>query len=205
MRRTTAGASGQLSLIALAALALFGGIVALQHALHANLGPDTHTVSEYANVSPGWLMKLGFAAWAAAFGFSALIAAGFARRAGFALAAVGAMLLAAFDTQAVAGSLPSDAERTLAGRLHDCGGELVIAGLAISAGSVLLSRAAPRRLRVATVLLAPVPMAAALVLWALGDPAPGLRQRLLIASAVAWHALLLAYRGSGPGHAEPVV
>lgn len=164
--------------------------------MHPALRPSSHVVSEYANASGAWVITIGFLSWALSLVVtSASCSLGRVARMGTALAAAGALLVAGFHTQAVAGARPDNVAATASGRLHDVGGELIIGGLALSALATLVGRDQPRALRVgAGALLAGASVISA-VLLTLGDPAPGLRQRALLACALAWQALLLAASG----------
>ena len=105
----------------------------------------------------------------------------------FALAAVGALMAAAFATQTVGGELPAGVERTLTGRLHDFGTLFVFAGLLLAAlaGLRVVRR---RRWRVTVALLALALLAIVPVLVALGVDAPGVGQRgfVLVGCALLW-------------------
>src|SRR5690348_10683597 len=113
--------------IVLGGLAVFLGLVALEHALRPDLPPTEHFVSEYAR---GWtwpLQTLAFLAWAAATAACAVLAARVRERRiaravvvlGLVLATTGTVMAALWRTQTVAGELPPDVVRTLGGRLHD--------------------------------------------------------------------------------------
>jgi len=184
--------------VALSGLALFLGLVALEHLLRPDLPPARHFVSEYAK---GWtapLQILAFLGWGAA----CLAGASLALRAlppgrpiargltalALLAAAAGALLAASFTTETVGGELPAGAARTLGGRLHDLGSLLLLAGLVLAAlASLRIVRSNPYRLGVLALglaLLAIVP-----VLVALGVDAPGIGQRGFILVGLLWHWL----------------
>jgi hypothetical protein len=181
--------------VARTALAAFAGLVALEHVLRPDLPPAERFISEYGR---GWTQPVhvvAFTGWAVAGGGCAALAArstgpGVARlpaAAGFALAAVGAVLAAAFATQTVGGELPADVARTFAGRAHDLGTLLILAGLLVAAlASVAL--VATRRYRLTVAGLAVALLATVPILVALGIDAPGVGQRafVLIGCAFQW-------------------
>lgn len=140
-------------------------------------------------------MTAGFAAWCLSWVLLARLV--WARRlqicaVGTAVAAAGAALITIFPTQAVEGELPRGVPYSTAGRLHDLGGELLLVGALAAAAALSIRGDVPRRVRVAAGALALVALFGAAALIAVGDPAPGVRQRLLVAAVVAWQGLLLA-------------
>jgi hypothetical protein len=181
--------------LALGGLAAFLALVAIQHLLRPDLPPAEHFVSEYARGSTRPLQVAAFLLWAASMLAGAWLAAhgGPPRRrvaravaaGALVVAGGGALLAAVFASQTVAGELPPGVARTAAGRLHDLGTLLVLAGLVVAALASL--RLVPRtgyRLTVAALgllLLAVVP-----VLVALGLDAPGIGQRAFILVGCAW-------------------
>lgn len=181
--------------VALAGLATFVGIVAVEHLLRPDLSPAERFVSEYAL---GWTQPLqvfAFLGWAASMLACARLAwdarpAGRPVSRGLCLlalgaATVGAVMAAAFTTQTVGGVLPAGVERTLAGRLHDYGTLFVFAGLfAAALASLRIVRSARYRWSVAG--LAVVFFATVPALVALGIDAPGIGQRAFIAVGCGW-------------------
>jgi Protein of unknown function (DUF998) len=175
-------------------VATFVAIVAAEHLLRTDLPPADHFVSEYGR---GWtqpLQVVAFVAWAASMAAAARLATHLDRTRPFAralvagalaVAAAGTLLTAAFATQTIAGELPPGEVRTVAGRLHDTGTLLILAGLLLAAlASLRLVRARGYRLTVVALgvlLLAVVP-----VLVALGLDAPGAGQRAFILLGCAW-------------------
>jgi hypothetical protein len=182
-----------LVLLRISGLCLAGFVLAVvgEHALEPSLSPVRSVISEYARTGAGDGMRLGFAAWAVSIASLACVTGRLGRRvvaAGLAVGAVGDALVCAFTTQAVEARVPEGVARTLTGRLHDVGGELLIGGLSVA---VMATARGPEGRRA----LLPVAVAGVLsvVLLATGDPMPGLRQRVVVAGAVAWQALLLRH------------
>jgi hypothetical protein len=195
---TRGGWRNEVRVAALAGLFLFLAIVAVEHAANFSLDPATHRISEYVNGRLGWLMVVGFAAWAISLAATAVAATRWTggRGMGIALfaAALGMTITACFATQTSAGELPPGASLTLSGRLHDIGSGLVTLALAVA---VLLSlREGSARLRRFTLVLlvSAFPLVVALV--AIGDDVAGIRQRLLVAIACVWQLFLLTEGGS---------
>jgi uncharacterized protein DUF998 len=181
--------------VALAGVAAFVVLVAAEHPLRPDLPPGQHFVSEYAG---GWtkpVQTAAFAAWTASMAAGAVLAARVpppGRRlaratavAALATATAGGALTVLFATQTVAGELPRGVERTTAGRLHDLGTLLILAGLVVGAlASLRLVRRTGYRWTVAALgvaLLAVVP-----VLVALRIDQPGIGQRAFILIGCLW-------------------
>lgn len=164
------------------------------------LDPSRHTVSEYVNVSYGWSMVSGFAAWAASLAAIAWLMwrpeSGLgvrARRAVAALlliAACGLLLTAVFPTQTIAGILPPGVQRSSAGRLHDVasGGALLALFAATATVALTARRTLIGRVTLGFLVLA---VATSVALLAVGPSVAGIRQRALIAFAILWQAALL--------------
>lgn len=179
--------------IVLAGLAVFLGLVALEHALRPDLPPAEHFVSEYAL---GWtwpLQTLAFLAWAAATAGCAVLAARLRSRRvaravvvlGLTVATIGTVMAALWRTQTVAGELPPDVVRTLGGRLHDLGTLGILAGLLVAA-LASLRLVADTRYRLTVVALGLALVAIVPVLVALRWDAPGVGQRGFILVALSW-------------------
>lgn len=176
-------------------LALFVGAVGFEHLVERGLAPEQHMISEYATTGTGGVMEVGFGAWCGSWALLALVfwlqhhrlaatASG--------TVAAGIALLAAFHTQAVAGELPAGVARTLAGRLHDLGGELVLGGVLVAAVTTMSAkRTRDGRWPRAGIALLGLALTTAGLLLAFGDPAPGLRQRVLLAAAVCYQVSVL--------------
>lgn len=187
-----------------AGLALFIGLVALQHLLRPDLPAADRFISEYARGSTQAVQVAAFLAWAAAMAGCVALAARIRSRRRIARAIVvlalgvavgGTVLAAAFTTQTVGGELPPGVERTAGGRLHDFGTLLILTGLLV--GSLASLRLlATWRYRLAVVALGVVLVAIVPVLVALGIDAPGIGQRAFILVGCAW--ILLFARASLP-------
>lgn len=100
-----------------------------------------------------------------------------------AVASAAVVVVAVFHTQTSAGQLPAGEHWIAAGRLHDAGSGVLTAALL---GSALLTA---RRRVVASLLVAAV--VADAVLLTVGPSVGGARQRVLVASAIAWQVLML--------------
>lgn len=196
--------------LALGGTAAFLLVVAVLHLLRPDVAPVERFVSEYGRGWSGPLMSVAFACWAVGIAATAVLAAraGSPGRpvarvlatGGFTVAAAGAVLAALFATQTVAGELPARVARTTAGRLHDLGTLLLLAGLLLAAlASLRLVRGLRYRLTLAglaVVLVAIVP-----VLVAFGLDAPGLGQRgfILVGCVFLWRFAVEAGAASRPG------
>jgi hypothetical protein len=179
--------------VARAGLAVFVGLVALEHLLRPGLSPVERFVSEYGR---GWTAPIqiaAFLAWAAATAACAVIAARTPRRPiaraltvlALAAATAGLLVAALFPTQTVGGELPAGVERTVGGRLHDLGTLAILAGLL--AAAVVSLRLVPRTgYRLGVLALGVVLVAIVPVLVALRLDAPGVGQRGFILVACAW-------------------
>lgn len=189
-------------------LAVFAAVTVAQHVIAPELDPGQHTISEYANARAGWLMTIAFLAWSASLAATVALVhktlpaargalaarrlAGSVLSVALAVACAGLLVTAAFKTQTSAGVLPPGVEHSFVGRLHDYGSAIAFLAFlpAVAATVVLIST--PRWFRGAAAGALVLAIAADVVLLASGDPVPGLRQRVLVAFAVAWHAALLA-------------
>ena len=192
-----------LQLIAWSALGSFIGVVLLQHLVSSELRPDEHVISEYATTDAGPLMVVGFVAWSVAFAATSVLTW---RRGSLirpdrgsrmlalclALAAAGALVTAIFETQAVASVVPPGTPRTTAGRLHDGGSGLLSVSLLLACAASVRAIGFARGFRRTALALLVLAVVADVVLLAVGDPVPGARQRVLVATACGWHIALLA-------------
>jgi hypothetical protein len=167
------------------------------------LTPAEHVVSEYANTRSGWLSTVALLSWAA----SLVATAGWIVRqraqpravnrlvAAFLVVAAGGLIVAAaFQTQAVAGSVPPDVARTLAGRLHDAGtgiSTLALFGAVAAFGFSDGAKSRLGRLSLAVVAFAIVVQVGLLLV---GQEVGGIRQRLIVIAACAWQAAMLSVR-----------
>lgn len=173
-------------------LGLFGAALVAEHAVESSVSAVHSTISEYARTDSGFLIRFGFAAWSVSLAGLAFVTWRHRLRVegvGLGVAACGVVLVCAFTTQAVQAQVPPGVGRTLGGRLHDVGGEIVMGGilLAVVAGAV---RGPWSRWSRALLCLTFVTSATLLLA---GDPAPGLRQRALVVYTITWQALALGY------------
>ncbi len=203
--------SARIARLGLLALGGFVAAVGLEHALRPDLPPARHFVSEYGRGSTRILQSAAFVAWAGSMVAAAALAVrlpdgpGRPARLGrwvttgaLGLSAAGALLCAAFMTQTVGGQLPGGVRRTTAGRLHDLGTLLVLAGLVVAALAALAALR-DRRYTVEAVVLALVLVAVVPVLVALHIDAPGWGQRAFIAVGCTWLWRFDAAVLRGPG------
>jgi hypothetical membrane protein len=185
---------------------LFAVTVLAEHIVNSQLSPWNHQISEYANGSTGWLMTIGFVGWAVSLTLTAVLlqrAQAPLSAGAVAVAAIGLALIAVFHTQAVAGRVPVSTAHTAQGHLHNLGGELLTGGLLSAALFVASASGWARRLRLiaaGTILYFAV-VTVALQLFA--NDIGGLRQRLMLLGALAWHAALLAAAPTRPPRRAP--
>ena len=173
-------------------LGLFAAALVVEHAVETSLSVVDSVISEYARTNSGLLMRLGFAAWALSLSSLAVVTWRSRLRAeavGLGVATCGVVLVCAFTTQAVRAQVPPGVARTLGGQLHDLGGEVVIAGVVLAVVAGALRGPWSRWSRI----LVSLAFATSAALLLAGDPAPGLRQRALIAYTIAWQLLALRY------------
>lgn len=195
---------------AVASLSWFVLTVVLEHLLVPQLTPATHTISEYANAggAAGALMVAGFVLWAGSLATTAVlvlrepvqgrpVVLRVVRNALFALlliAAVGAIVIAAFPTQASAGLLPPGQVQSASGRLHGLGSNLIQLCLYPAVMlSLILPR--PRWFALVAMTLLVVAVAVGPALAELGVDGSGARQRVQLAAGCGWQLALLAAWG----------
>jgi hypothetical protein len=185
---------GEVWIVALVGLFAFAAIVLIEHVVTPALNPAAHHISEYANGRLGWLMVIGFTAWAVSLAATAVVSRGVRKdgAVGFALivASLGMLVTASFATQTSAGQLPPGESLTTSGRLHDLGSGVTTLALALAVLLSLRPGESPR-LRRLTLLLLLFVMPVVFVLYLVGEDVAGFRQRLLVALACAWQLLLL--------------
>jgi hypothetical protein len=183
-------------------LAAFVVIVATQGPLPGvSFDPAHQTISEYAHTSAGVLMTVGFIVWALS--WAVLAGTGSApspgssstrllsvQRIAFGGTAVGLVLVACFTTDRGIVQPGVVIRATTGGGLHDEASALVTAGILVAAltGAALVGG----RVRTLTLLLMSIAVAADVLMLALGDPLPGIRQRILVTAGCLWQALWLA-------------
>jgi Protein of unknown function (DUF998) len=182
-------------------LAAFAVIVATQGLLPgASFDPAHQTISEYAHTS-GALMVVGFLAWALS--WAVLAGPGAApspssssprllvlQRIAFAGTAVGLVLVACFATDRGLVEPGVVLQATTEGRIHDAASALVMAGILV--GALLGAALIGGRVRALSLLLISTAIVADVLLLILGDPVPGIRQRILATAGCLWQALWLA-------------
>jgi hypothetical protein len=167
---------------------LSGFVVALLAAhLTSGLDPVDHVVSEYASGPGGWAFACGLVAWGVSLAATGLLMSRAIVRRPLFTAAAALVLAAVCPTQAVAGRVPAGDRRTITGILHDVGSGIGTTALVVAIVATLATR---RPHTAVTVGFAGAWVVYAVLLVA-GDPAPGLRQRVIIATALGWQALTL--------------
>jgi len=188
------------ALLSGASLIVYASALVAVHVQTSFAGVRRHFVSEYANGSQGQVIQVGFAAWCSSLVLAAVAAANDCtasrtqRRvlaALLATAALGVAAIAAFKTETVAGALPPGETRGPGGRAHDYAGVVLQAALLAAVVVSLPMRWSSRTERRAVAVLVAAVLAAAAVLAVIGPSVAGIRQRVLIAAAVAWQALFL--------------
>lgn len=182
-------------------LACFVVIVAVQGLLPgAVFDPAHQTVSEYVHTS-ALLMTIAFIAWASSWALLASLGSTplrgsssarllFVQRIAFASTAIGLVLVACFATDRGLVEPGVVLRTTTAGRIHDASSALVTVGILVAAltGATLVGG----RVRTLTLILISIAVASDVLMLALGDPLPGIRQRILVTAGCLWQALWLA-------------
>jgi Protein of unknown function (DUF998) len=183
-------------------LAVFAVIVATEGLLpEASFDPAHQTISEYAHTSAGTLMVVGFIAWALS--WAVLAGPGSAsslstssprlltlQRIAFASTAIGLVLVACFATDRGLVEPGAVLHSTTEGKIHDVASALVTVGILIAAliGAALVGG----RVRTLTLLLMATAVTVDVLMLGLGDPLPGIRQRILLSAGCLWQAIWLA-------------
>jgi hypothetical protein len=193
--------------MAIAGLTLFLACLVCEHLLAPSLDPRQHEISEYVHTSDGWIMSLGFVAWAISLAATAVYA--WRRQCSwmlaplFGIASLGMVLTACFATQTSAGRLPPGITLTTTGGLHDVGSGLVsislLAGAIVSASDSRLPLVFRRR----TASLTLIALLGSAVLLIAGAAVGGIRQRLLLVVGCLWQLLLIDRLGLLPGRSAP--
>lgn len=187
--------------IAAGGLVVFAVVVATQGLLpEASFDPAHQTISEYAHTSAEPLTMIGFIAWALSWavlaGLSSVPSSGSPslhlltlQRVAFALTAIGLVLVACFATDRGLVEPGVVTHATTEGRVHDAASALATVGILVAAstGAALVSG----RVRTLTLLLTSIAIASDVLLLALGDPLPGIRQRILVTAACLWQVIWL--------------
>jgi hypothetical protein len=185
---------GLIALVAGWGVLLFLLIVVFEDVVNPSLDPARHEISEYVHTPWGWLMVVGFVAWALS-----LLCTGIAARTRYgadvlcitlAVAALGMAITACFATQTSAGRLPPGVSLSTSGRLHDIGSGLATVALFFAALLSLRLRAgaAFRRVTLALLVLA---CSSDVGLLEVGGSAGGIRQRILVLIGCAWQLAML--------------
>jgi hypothetical protein len=179
-------------------LTLFLAVVGAQPLLESSYDPLRQGISEFVHTDAGGLDLLGFLAWA--FSLAILLAlivassqqlarlsAARAEAAGLGAAVAGLLLVACFATDRgveVAGEIT---RATAVGRIHDAGSALITGGILLA---VIADGFRKRDPRLACGVIAAALISSGVLFW-LGDPLPGLRQRCLVACACLWQGVVL--------------
>ncbi|MET0602627.1 MAG: DUF998 domain-containing protein [Baekduia sp.] len=183
------------NVVARGALVVFVTLLIAEHAINSELSPGRHQISEYVHGDAGWTMTAAFVAWAVSLGATAVDVGRWSRVAGIliSVAAAGMLVTAGWATQTSAGELPPGVSVTMAGRLHNLGSGA--ASAALLAATIVSAAVGPTRwLRRAAIGLVSVAVASDLLLLVVGASVGGLRQRVLVLTAIAWQAVVLADR-----------
>lgn len=188
-------------MIAAAGLAAFAVVVITQGLVpRVSFDPLHQTISEYTHTPAGALMPVGFLAWAVSWavlagpatpsGGGSTARLSMLQRAAFAGAAVGLVSVACFATDRGLAEPGVVGHTTTEGGIHDAASALVTVSILVAA----LTGAALRggRVKALTLLLLSAVCVADVLMLALGDPLPGVRQRILVVAGCLWQALWLA-------------
>jgi hypothetical protein len=171
-------------------------VVVAEHFAVPGLSPSSHTISEYVNAGgvAGAAMVAGFVVWASSIALTAVLVRTEHRAiaALLALAVVGALVTAAFPTQTSAGVIPPGEQRSVAGTLHDLGSGLILVTVVPAALLSLTVIRRPTWFRPSAFAILAIVAVVATALLAVGDPAPGIRQRIELTAACGWQLALLA-------------
>jgi hypothetical protein len=189
-------------LFALTSLLVFVVVLAAQHIIVPGLDPLRHEISEYANARAGWLMVVGFSAWACSLFATGAAAAGagdgclsraarVVMTAALGVAGVGMVVTAIFPTQTSAGRLPPGVQSSVSGQLHNLGsGTAMLTLIAAAVVSALAVRSPSWFRPLGGMLLVSLGLVIPVFGLTASDLA-GLRQRLLVLAACVWQAALL--------------
>ncbi|HSC21401.1 MAG TPA: DUF998 domain-containing protein [Solirubrobacterales bacterium] len=176
-------------------LGFFLLVVAVQSLLEPSYDLLRQQISEFAHTSDGPLLLAGFLVW----GASLLLLAGLithapTRRGAILVevvallsAAFGLLLITCFATDRgveVAGTVT---DRTVTGRIHDASSAVISVSILVA---VVADAFRERSAGLACIVIS-VAVTSSAVLFSLGDPLPGLRQRCLVGCACLWQAVVL--------------
>jgi Protein of unknown function (DUF998) len=187
--------------ISAAGLLIFVAIAATQGIVAPGFDPVRQAISEYAHSSAGAAIVVGFLAWSvsllalAALTFTITQSRGEADRlthlqtGALLSAAVGIALLAPFPTDRGAEVPAVVTHVTVAGQVHDTASAMATIGLFVAALTGAVRNGGS--IRVLTLTLVAIGVASSVAQLAVGDPLPGIRQRVLVAAGCLWQAAWL--------------
>lgn len=189
--------------LAAGALAVFLFVVATQGVLFVpSYNPAQQQISEYVHTPAGALMTIGFLAWAASWatlaglppspsseatGTRRRIAA--VQRTAFIAAGVGLALAACFATDRGIVEPGVVVHPTAVGHVHDVASALATISIVVAVVCGAVARGG--KIGVVSLLLVGSALTADAVLLGIGDPAPGARQRILVAAGCCWQTIWL--------------
>ncbi|HEX5594074.1 MAG TPA: DUF998 domain-containing protein [Solirubrobacterales bacterium] len=178
-------------------LTIFVAMVATQGIWVVDFDPARQQVSEYVHAGAGAVAVVAFLAWAVslmALAGATLSSAGDDRLAclqasALLCAALGVILLACFPTDRGAEIPAAVTHATAAGRVHDLASALTTVSILLAAiTSAVRVRGSLGTLILGLMVLA---LSSSVILLALGDPLPGIRQRALLGAGCIWQATWL--------------
>jgi Protein of unknown function (DUF998) len=182
-------------------LLIFVAIVATQGIVVAGFDPSRQEISEYVHSSAGAEMVVGFLAWSlsllALAGLTAVIARDrgegnrltYLQIGALLSAAAGVVVLACFPTDRGAEVPGVVTHITASGQVHNAASALATISIFVAALTGAVRRGGS--IRVLTLGLLATGILSSVVLLAVGDPLPGIRQRALVAVGCLWQAVWL--------------
>jgi hypothetical protein len=185
-------------------LGLFLASVVAQPLLEPSYDPLRQGISEFVHTGSEVVALVGFLAWACSLALLALLVTGASGQSGdtrharleaalLVGAALGLLVVACFATDRGVESAGVITQTTATGRVHDIASGLITLALA---AAVLLDGIRTRAIGLTCSIFAAA-VGSSAVLFILGDPLPGLRQRCLVACACLWQAVALRRLWSG--------
>jgi Protein of unknown function (DUF998) len=172
-------------------------IAALQPLLEPSYDPLRQGISEFVHTGAAAIVLVGFVSWALSLALLGNLVAEEPARgprrsarlesAALFAAAVGLGLVTFFATDRGAEVAGAVTQTTVPGHLHDAGSALVTIAIPIA---VVADGWRERDPRLAAAVIVASLLSSA-VLFALGDPLPGLRQRCLVVCACLWQLAVL--------------
>ncbi len=188
--------------VAVVGLVIFVAVVATQGGLLApSFDPGRQEISEYVHSPAGAAMVVGFLCWALSLAvLASLIAHVYWTPGGgdwpaclqagaLLLAAVAVVVLAIFPTDRGVEIPGVVTHATLTGQIHDAAAASATVGILTAALIGAVRRGGS--IRVLGLTLVGIGIASSVVLLAMGDPLPGVRQRALVAVGCLWQAAWL--------------